>query len=86
MKEILRYLNNFYSLTSFSFSCQNCGIWMTNNGAMSWFVSMVFGSALIGLLIMLILNDWILTEDLSETKAKLTTVAKLSKKDKNVWF
>ena len=45
-----------------------------------------FCSALIGLLIMLILNDWILTEDLSETKAKLTTIAKLSKKDKNVWF
>ena len=57
---------------------------MTNNGAMSWFVSMVFGSALIGLLIMLILNDGILTEDLGETKAKLTTIAKLSKKDTNV--
>ena len=45
---------------------------------------MVFGSALIGLLIMLILNDGILTEDLGETKAKLTTIAKLSKKDTNV--
>ena len=44
---------------------------MTNNGAVSWFGSMLFGSALICLLIKLILHsDRILTEDLSETKAK----------------